>query len=849
MPDQTTIIKVQYDTAEAVANVDKLTTAISNNKARQVELKEELKNGKISQQDYANQMAKVTKSISNDTTERKKYIDVVGTEINTLKRAKVENAAMKVERDKLNTSTKEGRKHYDNLTQRIKENNKVISASSESTKTGGASLKNLLGSVIALGAGYLSFQTAAKLFNSIMASTDETADALEEQIQGVKNATSILFSTIASGDFTNLWSNMKKAYEIGKLYAGEQDDIENRTRELGIEEKKVRGEQLKLLKQLKAIDEDTGEKNLEYLTDKNERIVAGNKYMKIEFGLAEKRISIAQEALNSEVKLYKSKTANQNLSEQEILDITERYTANKPVIEQGKIYNKINDEYNALLLKQEGIKNGLARPWVLLSQQDLDKIQIFKKYIDTTSESVKHWGDIAKGTGKINEEELNKLAKLQENVYEAKNSYDENTLKVSGTIAKLVNAENKDIEKNSKIHETDLKNYFTETVNLAEQWKDAEKSKTETDKKRGESIWKLAELKQKALELEAKTEQEKRDAQITGADAAYLHEIKRKGIIDAEIQVADQVHKDALIEAEKTYQEAIKEQRQKALDEAFDGMQQIIEATSEMGDARVNIMADAFSRLATIDFAEVKTAKDAFIQIGQAAQGLTSLITAGRDQEMADIETKKNAELAAAGENATKKAEIEKKYNKKAAALKRAQFQEDKLKAIADSLIATTLAVIKAGILTPLGITTAILGAGMTTFIASRSAPKFTSDQVFSKGGVIAQGPTHAQGGINIWGDNGQYFGNIQGKEAMIALNTDATAEVAALSMINERHGGRSLTNGRTYKYLEEGGQMEPMNIERTVDEAMQRTTIVVRVSDIATGLTDVSKVKSAGVI
>jgi hypothetical protein len=128
--------------------------------------------------------------------------------------------------------------------------------------------------------------------------------------------------------------------------------------------------------------------------------------------------------------------------------------------------------------------------------------------------------------------------------------------------------------------------------------------------------------------------------------------------------------------------------------------------------------------------------------------------------------------------------------------------------------------------------------------IAAIAAKQYTPE-TYAKGGIIG-GKSHAQGGTQFIGSDGSRFEAEYG-EVMFVLNKDATAEIAALSMINENHGGRSF--GVKSSHLQEGGEVDAKSIERTVDEAMQRTPIVVRVGDIETGLTEMQNVKSAGVI
>lgn len=399
---------------------------------------------------------------------------------------------------------------------------------------------------------------------------------------------------------------------------------------------------------------------------------------------------------------------------------------------------------------------------------------------------------------------------------------------------------------------------------------EARKRQEDEAKRRGEAIAKLAGMKQQELELEAKSFQEKRDLQTKFQNDEYQKildqqqkikdqlaietdekkktELESQLLLDEELELAKQEHNNKLAEIEKEYQENIRAQRQMELDNAFMGMQEIISTTAHLANQRVNILSDAFSKIATINFKEVSSAKDAFIQIGSAAQGLTALITSGNQAQLEDLEAKKQAELEAVGDNTAAREQIEKKYNDRLIKVKKAQFKEEKKKATVDAIIATALAIAKALPNIPLSILAGVLGGVQIATIRGQAEPEFSSNKIFARGGVIADGASHANGGINVFGDNGQYFGNVEGNEAMFVMKKDATAEIAAMSAINESHGGRSF-NSAPVKHAAEGGQLSGNDIASMVDREIIRTPIFVKVGDIEMGLTETKNVRNAGVI
>lgn len=90
--------------------------------------------------------------------------------------------------------------------------------------------------------------------------------------------------------------------------------------------------------------------------------------------------------------------------------------------------------------------------------------------------------------------------------------------------------------------------------------------------------------------------------------------------------------------------------------------------------------------------------------------------------------------------------------------------------------------------------------------IAKQKAPDTkidTSVKKYAKGGQIV-GRSHAQGGVTFRGDNGQVF-EAEGGENVYIMKRSASAEINALSALNEAHGGNSFGNSGLYKFADGG--------------------------------------------
>lgn len=198
------------------------------------------------------------------------------------------------------------------------------------------------------------------------------------------------------------------------------------------------------------------------------------------------------------------------------------------------------------------------------------------------------------------------------------------------------------------------------------------------------------------------------------------------------------------------------------------------------------------------------------------------------------------------------------------------------------SAIGKAFAVVQATINTYLGATKALATGGIlgiaqaaiviafgmkqVATIAKQKDPDTkinTSVKKYAKGGQI-YGRSHAQGGVTFRGDNGQVF-EAEGGENVYILKKTASAEINALSALNEAHGGNSFGTSGLYKFADGGmvaglseanravKQAGSMRLSSesinqlagvVIDAVMSMPNPVVSVQDINSGQNDVSVVQ-----
>lgn len=198
------------------------------------------------------------------------------------------------------------------------------------------------------------------------------------------------------------------------------------------------------------------------------------------------------------------------------------------------------------------------------------------------------------------------------------------------------------------------------------------------------------------------------------------------------------------------------------------------------------------------------------------------------------------------------------------------------------SAIGKAFAVVQATINTYLGATKALAAGGIfgiaqaaiviafgmkqVATIAKQKDPDTkinTSVKKYAKGGQI-YGRSHAQGGVTFRGDNGQVF-EAEGGENVYIMKKTASAEINALSALNEAHGGNSFGTSGLYKFADGGmvaglseanravKQAGSMKLSSesinqlagvVIDAVMSMPSPVVSVQDINNGQNDVSVVQ-----
>lgn len=220
-------------------------------------------------------------------------------------------------------------------------------------------------------------------------------------------------------------------------------------------------------------------------------------------------------------------------------------------------------------------------------------------------------------------------------------------------------------------------------------------------------------------------------------------------------------------------------------------------------------------------------ASNAFLDIkAMQDQREIDLLNKKFDYEDMLIQKQLDNKVISAESAAYQSEKIEKQRLKREAAIRIAAFKREKTAALIQAGINGALAITQAIAQfgpppSPVGIaamaSAGIISGAQIATIASSKPP------IFEQGGFIAQGASHAEGGIQLYDTkSNRIVGEMQGREPILTAGvTDNPELLAAVSRINVMAGGRQLVNNDGSTFFDEGGIAPSSNANSTDMTAM----------------------------
>lgn len=272
--------------------------------------------------------------------------------------------------------------------------------------------------------GFAALASGAKYaFEKITSGTDAMADKFEFAMAGMKNGTDFFWRTLASGDWSNFFSNFKEAVKVGYQYSKMLDTVEDQTRGLSMVESDARGEELRLEEALK-----------NKLLSKKDRIAAGEARIQLEKDLSDQRSKIANEELDAEILISSQRTG---LSREQLIQITKDIDSETK--QRAEAYTEQVDQYNKLRKQNvTRILEPTSGHTTMVQLPDSEEMINLKKEFDSAPADVKAYAGALNQYGTLTVDMMDRIASAYVKKNEAEDSARENVKKVITTVNSLL---------------------------------------------------------------------------------------------------------------------------------------------------------------------------------------------------------------------------------------------------------------------------------------------------------------------------------------------------------------------------------------------------------------------------
>jgi hypothetical protein len=556
---------------------------------------------------------------------------------------------------------------------------------------------------------------AMSLFNKVIENSETLSDKLEETMGGVRSGLSYLGSQLVKLDFSNLIGGMQRAAVAGREYVRVMDDMKDRRIALGFQEATASTRYTEIIMKLK---------NINTTNEEAQRLAVEAITMQDE--LSKKKQKIADTELNALLKKIATERGLIKGNSEEEIEI-----GKKQVLEWAQMSDELTKdmmgkaETFAKSAKDKTIFFGEALTNMfpaITTSISLISNKVAQESVAATDKAGKAAYDLIKNLGQITEAQKGQILGIFQEIEGIRNEEAAKEGKVANRAAKLLEENRKREEKNSK----DSVDGKEKTLKEKEK-ADKEYFDSEMERLKEEEVAYLADLEWKwqMEEAYAKRGQDLLDKKLNAANetrsrlSSFLEEAeqtdfgKTEEFAQRKLKFEEDFNNAKSIEDQNYLTQKYLNSEAEAKKE-FDVQQQYL---AQLSEYKKEIVLSAFDLVMTL-----------------------------QDRELSKIEEKKNRELDAAGDNAKKKEQIEKKYAKQIADIKRKQAITEKAAALFQIGMNTAQAITgflknpggPAGIV--LAVLAGVLGAIQAGIVASKPIPQFYKGVKNFEGGLAKVG-------------------------------------------------------------------------------------------------------------
>ena len=697
---------------------------------------------------YQKQLDQINKAMKGIKQETKDYSELMknlnGANLNTLAKAysnlnkQIKNLTPGTDEFiKKSQQLKQVKARMDEIQQGIKGTHKTLD-----------SLKGLLPKL-----GLATFFAAAgkavvQFGKDAIAQTQLIGDRWGQFTHGMRSAYNSFVADLSSGKgWKELIQNMRDSYNVGKQVETMLDELFERQNSLTLTEADYNVE-IEKNKQIMKDQTKTAE----------ERLAASNEVLRLERELAEEKKSIAQQ----EADAYKMELQQRTkLTDAEMEAFIQSYNQNRDLIQQAEEYQQEYDKLQRTVdAFYQNMISGEGRAYEAVKPQYDQAVANLNAFQAAADEAVVHWADVINRYNLGNDEMVSNYVQALAKQKNAEADYYRSTSRTASTnssLRKQLQQEQAKATEDAFKKEVDASDrHFKELQNQAKQaYVNGELSEQQYQN-RLTSIQEQSLRAKMAIAERYKKETLEYESQLL--DMAVKEEQELRKVLEQAQADAEKVMQELEKEAEKEIEAAMAEldkEMQEQLQHLFDLAEQAEEvraaldpstALGQQLEAEIASLQEMYDNK-LLSEEEFQQAKQQLIKdfarenlniemegwmkgievASQYCDKVGDMVSALQDAELAGLEAQMQAELAAAGDNADRREQIEADYEQRKLDTQKKYAVADMVINIAKTIAAGALAVMQAfAQLGPIGgaISAALIGVTTAAEVAMIIAQK-----------------------------------------------------------------------------------------------------------------------------
>lgn len=363
--------------------------------------------------------------------------------------------------EKYNKKLQEAEQHLKEYNEAGKVGNKVQAESAKGSNI-------LRGAMLKLTAAIGGAVAAKRALNAIIKSTQATGDAFTRVMAGAKESLNALAQAAATGDFSNLIGRMRQAYNAGKEYADDMDEIADRVRAVRVRTAQMRAEmteQMVKLYETETLSLDERERALKKYDELNEQLLEANQENnRLILDAETKRLMGTKNITEEQAKMlleyvqeYDRLTENELKIAKEIQKTYDDLAKERRRVNEGSLADQIR--YAA---GQNKVINELLKQWVQHAEF-LDKEQNTK---------VKAWFDLGSAINNFVDTERDAIANALINLADADAQFQTAQRMSTRRSEQIARERKKEFEEQDKAFEESLKKqreYWAKVLAIGEE--------------------------------------------------------------------------------------------------------------------------------------------------------------------------------------------------------------------------------------------------------------------------------------------------------------------------------------------------------------------------------------------